>query len=88
MLAGFDVYWGCGDTALFTHHAVIVPANCFATSAPMNEERTNTGGYIGSAMYTTVLPVYQAALESVFGDNLITNRELLTNAVASGSSSG
>jgi len=88
MLAGFDVYWGCGDTAMFTHHAVIVPANCFAATAQMNAENTTEGGYTGSAMYTTTLPVYQTALEGVFGTHLLNNRELLTNAVADGKSSG
>ena len=88
MLAGFDVYWGCGDTAMFTHHAVIVPANCFATTAKMNTENVTTGGYTGSEMYTTVLPVYQTALETVFGNRLLNNRELLTNAVTDGKSSG
>ena len=88
MLAGFDVYWGCGDTAMFTHHAVIVPANCFAATAQMNVENITTGGYTGSAMYTTVLPVYQTALETVFGNRLLTNRELMTNAVTDGKSSG
>lgn len=87
LLAGFDMYWGCG-ASLYTHHAVVVPANCFATMAAMNSSDTTEGAYVGSAMYTTVLPVYQAALESVFGDKLITISDLLSNAVSNGASSG
>lgn len=78
LLAGFDIYWGCGDTPLHRHHAVIVPMNAFAATAKMNDTNDTTGAYNGSAMATTVLPAYANALANVFGTRLITNRELLT----------
>lgn len=80
LLAGFDCYWGCGDTALFTHHAVIVPLNAFATTHYMNPTNTTEGSYTGSEMYKTILPKYEDALVKVFGDKIIQHRELFSTA--------
>ena len=87
LLAGFDVYYKCGDTPLNTHHAVIVPMNCFAATAQMNSTNVTTGAYYGSAMHKNVLPVYSAAIKNVLGNHLLTNREMLTNAVSTSVSS-
>ena len=86
ILAGFDIYLGCGDTALTRHHAVIVPKNCFTATAYMNSSNITTGGYTGSSMYKTTLPVYKDALAKVFGSHLLMHRSLLTNATNSSSS--
>ena len=64
ILAGFDVFWNNGDTAFTKHHAVIVPKDCFKTKSVMNDTNVTTGGYVGSKMYKTVLPVYAAALQT------------------------
>ena len=82
VLAGFDVMWNNGDTALTKHHAVVVPKDCFKTKAKMNETNVTTGGYAGSDMHTKVLPVYAAALQNVLNNHIITHRELLTTAVS------
>lgn len=82
VLAGFDVMWNNGDTALTKHHAVVVPKDCFKTKAKMNETSVTTGGYAGSDMHTKVLPVYAAALQNVLNNHIITHRELLTTAVS------
>ena len=82
LLAGFDVYYKCGDSPLNTHHAVIVPMNCFAATAKMNRENNTTGAYYGSAMHTNVLPVYSAAIKNVLGNHLLTHREFLTNVTS------
>lgn len=84
MLAGFDPYLYNGDMALTQHHAAIVPMNAFTTTAQMNTANVTTGGYAGSVMHKTTLPLYATALGNVFGDHLLTYRALLTNAVANG----
>ena len=82
MLAGFDIYWMCGDTPLKKHHAVIVPMNAFANTAKMNDNNTTVGAYADSKMVTNTLPVYQDALEAVFEDKMLQNRERFTNTIS------
>ena len=48
----------------------------------MNSSNTTAGGYVGSAMYTSVLPTWAGYLATAFGSNLLTNRELLSNAIS------
>ena len=55
VLAGFDTYYMNGDSSFNSHHAVIVPKNCFSALAPMNSTNTTKGGFIGSNMWKTVL---------------------------------
>ena len=82
ILAGFDIFWNNGDTAFTKHHAVIVPKDCFKTKSVMNDTNVTTGGYVGSKMYTTVLPVYAAALQTALNNHILSHRELLTTAVS------
>ena len=82
ILAGFDVFWNNGDTAFTKHHAVIVPKDCFKTKSVMNDTNVTTGGYVGSKMYETVLPVYAAALQTALNNHILSHRELLTTAVS------
>lgn len=88
VIAGFDIYLNCGDTALTQHHAVIVPKNCFKTKSAMNSSGTTSGGYVGSAMYTNILPKYATALQTALSNHIISHRELLTNAVNTSAKSG
>lgn len=81
ILAGFDIFLNNGDTAFNEHHAVIIPKDCFRTSARMNDTSVTTGGYAGSKMHTTVLPVYAAALQIALNNHIISHREQLTTAV-------
>ena len=83
-IADFDYWYGMGDTACGTHHAVIVPDEILYT-AQMNSSNVTTGGYYGSAMYTSGLNSAKATINSAFGSTHILNhRELLTNAVTNG----
>ena len=82
ILAGFDIFWNNGDTAFTKHHAVIVPKDCFKTTAKMNDSNVTTGGYAGSKMHTTVLPIYAAALQIALNNHILSHRELLTTAVS------
>jgi hypothetical protein len=86
-IAGFDMYYnkGGGDTttnqARYNHHAVIVP-DTNLTTAQMNTSNTTKGGYVGSAMYKTILPtVLSTYITPVFGDHVLTYTTYLTNSV-------
>ena len=81
VLAGFDTYWNNGDTPFRSHHAVIVPKNCFTATAAMNPTNTTDGGFVGSNMWTTILPVYKDALQSALGNHILEHKTLLTNTI-------
>lgn len=82
VLAGFDTYYMNGDISFTNHHAVIVPKNCFNTTASMNSTNTTEGGFIGSDMWKTVLPIYATAINSALNGHLLTHRTLLTNSIS------
>lgn len=81
VLAGFDTYWNNGDTAFTNHHAVIVTKNCLTTTHGMNPTNTTDGGFIGSDMWTTILPLYNTAFGNVLGSHLLSHKTLLTNTI-------
>ena len=83
-----DYWYQVGDTPCTTHHAVIVPDTPLY-NAQMNTTNVTTGGYTGSAMYTSNLAQAKTMAQSAFGaGHILSHRELLTNAVSNGSSSG
>lgn len=76
-----DYHLHCGDTETTAHHVVIMPEEQLGT-AQMNTEHTSTGGYLGSAMWTTHIPKVVAGFEAAFGvDHILEHRELLSNAM-------
>lgn len=80
-IAGFDVYLHKGDTSMTKHHAIIVP-DTNLTNASMNTTNTTNGGYVGSNMYTAILPsVLNTYIMPVFGNHVLEYRNLLTNSV-------
>lgn len=81
ILAGFDTYWNNGDTAFTNHHAVIVTKNCLTTIHCMNPTNTTVGGFVGSDMWNTILPLYNTAFGSVLGSHLLSHGTLLTKTV-------
>ena len=81
ILAGFDTYLHNGDASFEAHHAVIVTKNCLNTLHQMNPTNTTEGGFVGSAMWTEVLPIYNTAFGNVFGSHLLSHRTLLPNAI-------
>ena len=87
-IAHFNYYYNTGDTNCTTNHVTIVPDTCLLTSQQMNSSATTEGGYVGSAMYTDVLPEALEIVESAFGsDHILTHRLWLISAVTSGYSS-
>lgn len=86
-IAAFDYFYNTGDTACTTHHAVIVP-DLVLYNATMNATNITTGGYTGSVMYTTNLAQAKTTIKAAFLNHVMSHREYLTNAVASGKPSG
>ena len=80
-VAGLDTYLNTGDTAFTKHHAVIVPDGVIGTNR-MNSTNTTTGGYAGSFMYTSVLPVYDTHFTEKLNNHLLSRRDILTNSVS------
>ena len=80
-LAHFDYYYNFGDTATTKHHVLILPATILGT-AVMNDTNTTEGGYLGSKMRKTTLPLYSAGYRSAFGSaHILGWRNLVTNNV-------
>ena len=84
----FDYWYQSGDTACTTHHVVVVPDTVLC-NAQMNTTNVTTGGYNGSAMRTSNLNSAKTTIKNAFGaSHILSHRELLTNAVSNGNSSG
>lgn len=80
-LAHFDYYYNFGGTATTKHHVLILPATTLGT-AVMNDTNTTEGGYVGSKMRKTTLPLYSAGYQSAFGSaHILGWRNLVTNNV-------
>lgn len=81
-VAGINTFKNYGDTALTRNHLVLIPDLLF--NAQMNTSNTTSGGYVGSMMYTTVLPSLLTALagssSTPFYGKIISHRELFPNA--------
>lgn len=86
-IVDFDYWYNCGDANFTKHHLAVMPDNNLY-NAKMNDTNITTGGYVGSAMYTTNLASAKTTISSAFGGALLTHREYLTNAVSNGRPSG
>lgn len=92
-IADFDYWYGKGDTACNTHHAVIVPDTCLL-NAKMNATNITTGGYPGSDIYTgnndnVGLSTAKTTINGAFGSNhILTKRLLFANAITDGRPTG
>ena len=86
-IAALDYYYGMGDTAFNTHHAVIVPDATFG-SAQMNDKDVVTGGYVGTKMRTETLQTWLSYLKTAFGSHLLTPRCWYDNVCDGSSYSG
>lgn len=86
-IAGLDTYLNTGDTAFTAHHAVIVPDSIIGSNR-MNSTNVTTGGYVGSFMFTSVLPVYNTHFSAKLNNHLLAHREILSKSVTGNQSSG
>ena len=83
-----DYRLNCGDTALTTHHMLVIPDKSFYNGV-MNDTNVTTGAYYGSKMKTSGLADALATVKADFGaDHILTHRIILPNAVSNGASSG
>lgn len=80
-IAGLDTYLNTGDTAFTAHHAVIVPDSIVGYNR-MNGTNVTTGGYVGSFMFTSVLPVYDTHFSTKLNNHLLSHREILSTNVS------
>lgn len=92
-IAAFDYYYGCGDTAFNTHHAVIVPDTCLYNKQmhktdneqyQAGEANTTVGGYKGSDMYKTGLEQAKTTIKAAFAGHVCKHRIYITNAMSNG----
>lgn len=88
LIAAFNYWLTCGDTACNTNHLLVVPRNNLYT-AGMNSSNITTGGYIGSEMYKTGLAQAKTTINNAFGSaHILNHRQYLVNAVTSGAPTG
>ena len=77
-----DKFYNVGNTALTTHHLVMVTGN-LGINQVMNDTNTTAGGYVGSKAHTVTLPALYAILNPLFNNAILTHREHLSNTVLS-----
>lgn len=88
LIAAFNYWLTCGDTACNTNHLLVVPRNNLYT-AGMNSSNIATGGYVGSEMYKTGLAQAKTTINNAFGSaHILNHRQYLVNAVTSGAPTG
>lgn len=88
LIAAFNYWLTCGDTACNTNHLLVVPRNNLYT-AGMNSSNITTGGYVGSEMYKTGLAQAKTTINSAFGSaHILNHRQYLVNAVTNGAPTG
>lgn len=88
LIAAFNYWLTCGDTACNTNHLLVVPRNNLYT-AGMNSSNITTGGYVGSKMYKTGLAQAKTTINNAFGSaHILNHRQYLVNAVTSGAPTG
>ncbi len=88
LIAAFNYWLSCGDTACTENHLLVVPRNNLYT-ASMNSSNITTGGYVGSEMYKTGLAQAKTTINSAFGSaHILNHRQYLVNAVTNGAPTG
>lgn len=77
-----DYFRNTGDNHITTHHVVLMPETILFGNVVMNDTATTVGGYKGSKMWTTTIPLIDAGIEVAFGSShVLSHRELLTITV-------
>ena len=88
IIAAFDYWYKCGDTACNTHHAVVIPRGQLYTYK-FNPTNTTEGGYVGSDLYKNGLTQAKTTFNTAFGSaHILNHREYLVNAVTNGKPTG
>ena len=79
LVADLDYHLHRGNTETTAHHVLMIPENNIGTSY-MNSTNTTAGGYQGSYMWKTTIPLYVTGIVNAFGSShVLEHKELLTN---------
>lgn len=88
LIAAFNYWLTCGDTACNTNHLLVVPRNNLYTYK-FNPTNTTEGGYVGSDLYKNGLTKAKTTINSAFGSaHILSHRQYLVNAVTNGKPTG
>lgn len=88
IIAAFDYWYKCGDTACYIHHAAVIPQSHLYTYK-FNPTNTTEGGYVGSDLYKNGLTQAKQMVAAAFGSaHILNHREYLVNAVTNGAPTG
>lgn len=88
LIAAFNYWLTCGDTACSTNHLLVVPRNNLYTYK-LNPTNTTEGGYVGSDLYKNGLTQAKTTINSAFGSaHILSHRQYLANAVTNGKPTG
>lgn len=83
VIAAFNYYLNCGDTACSVNHVTIVPRKNLYNHV-MNDTNVVTGAYVGSKMYASGLNSAKTTIANAFGSaHILTIRQLYSNATDS-----
>lgn len=77
-IAGFDTYLNVGDTAVSSHHILMISKNCVLQKA-MNSTSKNAGGYAASELCAYLNDQVKTGLVNAIGITPKTVRRLLDN---------
>ena len=82
MVGDIDYFLGHGDTSILTqHHVLMFPDTCLGNSY-MNPTNTTEGAYMGSYMYTTMIPLVNAGIQAAFGTaHVVSHREAMSKLI-------
>lgn len=88
LIAAFNYWLTCGDTACNTNHLLVVPRNNLY-DYKFNPTNTTEGGYVGSDLYKNGLTQAKTTINSAFGSaHILSHRQFLVNAVTNGKPTG
>ena len=81
VIAAFNYYLNCGDTACTANHVTIVPRKNLYNHV-MNDTDVATGAYVGSKMYASGLNSAKTTIASAFGSaHILSIRQHFQNSV-------
>ena len=81
VVAAFNYYLNCGDTACTVNHVTIVPRKNLYTYV-MNDTNVVTGAYVGSKMFASGLNTAKTTIANDFGSaHVLTIRQYFQNSV-------
>lgn len=80
IVGDLDYHLHHGDNETTTHHVLIFP-QIHVGNNHMNATDTTAGGFTGSDMWKTILPLYITGIKNAFGsEHILSHRELLSIA--------